>query len=203
MAITYPLELPDYVTIKRVNFYAVNAVTLSRSPFTFDTQVQEWAGNSWGAEVTLKPMERADADAWVAFLVSLNGPRGTFLLFDPLSILPRGSGLGIPKVKGAGQTGKTLETEGWTVDEFGVLLPGDKIQIGNRLYINLSVVDADSAGDATLDIWPRLRESPGDEEVIVTVRPRGLFRLAAPMVNLWSADETQIYDVSFQCVEAI
>lgn len=203
MTISYPLSLPDQESIRRVNFYAVNSIAISRSPFTFDTQVQEWPGDSWGAELTLKPMSRDTAEEWIAFLVSLQGPKGTFLLYDPLSVLPRGSALGSPTVNGGSQTGRTIMTEGWTPSELGVLKKGDKIQIGNRIYMNLNTVDADGSGLATLDIWPRLRESPGDGETIITVRPKGLFRLAQPMVNLWSADETLIYDMSIQCVEAI
>lgn len=205
MAISFPLSIPSSCKPKRVQFYAVNAVNLSRSPFTFDTQVQEFSGQSWGAEVTFPPLEREAAEELVAFLLALQGPKGTFLLYDPLATEPRGIATGTPLVKGASQTGNSLVTDGWTPTTTGVLLRGDKFQIGTRLYgvMGTGDVDSDGSGDATIDIWPRLRESPADNEGLITERPKGLFRLANQMQNLWSADETRTYDCSFSCVEAI
>lgn len=205
MTISYPLSFPNTLAPKRVTFYSVNAVTISRSPFTFDTQIQEFAGQSWGAEVTMPAMTREQAEQWVAFIMALQGPKGTFYLRDPLATEPRGVATGNPLIKGASQTGNVLETDGWTPDTTGILKAGDKLQIGTRLYaiMGTSDVDSDGSGNATLDIWPRLRESPADNESIILVEPAGMFRLANSMNNLWAADETRTYDISFDCVEAI
>lgn len=205
MTISYPLEFPTSVSPKRVTFYAVNAVALSRSPFTFVSQTQQYAGQSWGAEITLPAMLRETAEEWISFLMALQGPRGTFYLRDPLGKEPRGSASGTPLVNGANQTGNSLISDGWTPSTTGILMRGDKIQIGSRLHAVMGTadVDSDGSGNATIDIWPRIRESPADNESIVTESPAGIFRLANPMTNLWSADETLSYDVSFECVEAI
>lgn len=205
MSITYPLEFPTGIAPKRVTFYAVNAVALSRSPFTFDTQTQAFAGQSWGAEITLPAMIREVAEEWIAFLMALQGPRGTFILRDPLGKNPRGEATGTPLVNGANQTGNSLITDGWTPSITGILKRGDKIQIGSRLYavMGTSDVDSDGSGNATIDIWPRLRESPADNDTVTTESPGGIFRLASTMTNLWGSDETQSYDVSFDAVEAI
>lgn len=205
MTISYPLEFPSGVAPKRINFFGVNAVSISRSPFTFDSQTQQFSGQSWGAEITLPAMLRETAEDWVAFLMALQGPKGTFYLRDPLASSPRGVATGTPLVKGASQTGNTLVTDGWTISTIGILVRGDKIQIGSRLYavMGTSDVDSDGSGDATIDIWPRLRESPADNESIITERPAGIFRLSNQITNFWSADETQTYDISFDAVEAI
>jgi len=205
MTITFPLSIPASCKPKRVQFYAVNAVNLSRSPFTFDTQVQEFSGQSWGADISFPPLERDAAEELVAFLLALQGPRGTFMVYDPLNTESRGFASGVPLVDGAAQTGNTLATKGWTVDIAGILKLGDKIQIANRLYAVMGTDDVDSQSDgkAVIDIWPRLRESPADGESIITEQAKGLFRLANQTVNLWSADETRTYDISLSCVEAI
>jgi hypothetical protein len=94
MAITYPLSLPSHTGIRGVELRATNAVTVERSPFTFSSQVQASAGQMWQADVTLPPMKRADAEQWIAWLVSLRGQLGTFTMGDPLCKTPRGTALG-------------------------------------------------------------------------------------------------------------
>jgi hypothetical protein len=84
MAISYPLSLPTVSGIRAVEFRAVNAVAYSASPFTFAGQAHAYPGQMWQADVTLAPMrDRADAEEWNAFLLSLRGQFGTFLLGDP------------------------------------------------------------------------------------------------------------------------
>jgi len=64
----------------------VDAVAASLSPFTFQQQVQQWGvGGSppspstyRKASVTMPAMSDANAQAWVAFLVSLNGVANCF-----------------------------------------------------------------------------------------------------------------------------
>ena len=143
MAISYPLSLPSTPGIKRVTLRSLTSVAILRNPFTFQQQVQEFAGQIWGADVTLPIMERADAENWNSFLLKLNGPAGTFLLGDPAAKSPRGVATGSPKVNGASQTGKSLNTKGWTVSVTGILKAGDYVQIGQRLYKNLNDVNSD------------------------------------------------------------
>jgi hypothetical protein len=98
MAITYPLALPTASGIRSIELRMINAVAVSQSPFTFATQVQAYGGEMWQADVTLPPMKRATAEAWIAFLASLRGQFGTFLLGDPNGATPRGAVGGTPLV---------------------------------------------------------------------------------------------------------
>jgi hypothetical protein len=41
-----------------------------------------------------------------------------------------------------------------------------------------SPVNSDANGDATIQIWPSLREAPAAGDPVVLKQPRGLFRLA-------------------------
>ena len=175
---------------------------MSISSFTFAQQVQRHPADSWMIEVTLPAMEKEYADEWVAFITSLRGRYGTFLIGDPLGRETRGSSTGSPKVNGASQTGLSLITDGWTIST-EVLLKGDKIQIGNRLYMIQNDTTSDGSGNATLDIWPSLREVPADNETIITENPVGLFRLTSNTVDLWEADSTLSYSVAFAAMEAI
>lgn len=203
MAISYPLSIPSDVAPRTMRWYGRNSVGLSMNPFTLTTQVQAFQGQLWGVDIAFPPMDRATAEKYVAFLLSLRGQYGSFYVQDNLGILPKGVATGSPKVNGANQTGEQLITDGWDVSQTGILKAGDKIQVGNRLYGILQDANSDDSGNATFDIWPRLREQPANDETIITVRPKGLFRLADSTPALWGADETQLYDISFSAVEVI
>ena len=206
MAITYPLTPPASVPAE-ITLSPLAVVGVSASPFTLEQEVFEHQGQAWQMEVSLPPMARPEAEEWVAFLLSLNGRAGTFLMGDPVGAAPRGTALGTPLVDGAGQQrAKTLATKGWTADAAGVLLPGDYIQIGAgaaaRLYKNLTAVNADAAGEATLDVWPRIRDSLADGAAIVTAATAGVWRMASNQMT-WTVGEAQVYGISFACVEAL
>lgn len=207
MSISYPLSLPSTTPqVARIDLVAYSAVGITTSPFTFSSQRQEHAGMFFGANVSLPFMLRADAEEWIAFLLALNGPTGTFLMGDPAARTPRGTATGTPRVNGASQTGQTLITDGWTINITNILRKGDYIQLGNRLYKVLLDVNSDGSGNATLDIWPRIRESPADDTAITTNNTVGLFRLTSteiPLTSTGGHEDSPVYSVSFSAIEAI
>ena len=203
MSITYPLSLPTTKTPARITISASTAVAISRSNFSYATQVQAFTGQLWLAEITLPPMERADAAPWMAWLLKLNGQEGTFLLGDDSARTPRGAATGTPLVKGAGQTGQSLITDGWTSGVTNILRAGDWFAIDQRLYMNLNDVNSNGSGEATLDIWPRLRESPADNAPLTTSQPQGLFRLQSNSYGIFDVNAAKNYATSFAAVEAL
>lgn len=215
MAITYPLPLPTVTGIQGITLGGQSFVAKTASIFTGQEQLQEHQGNIWHASIALPPMSRAKAEEWIAFLLSLNGQLGTFLLRDPLGFTPRGSNLGSPniQVNGADQTGRTLDTKGWDVSETGVLLPGDYIEINDgtqRLYKVVQQVDSDGAGLASIEIWPRLRAAYSDSQAIVTLGAQGTFRLAEN-ISRWEEKpggtsnplDGGVYNIAFIAREAL
>ena len=204
MAIAYPLALPITSGIKRIDFSALSTVAVTRSPFTLAQQVQKFPGQLWGVDVTLAKMSIEEAGVWQAFLLSLNGQEGTFLVGDPIRPEPRGTALGTPLVNGAGQLGNELVTDGWDANETGLLLPGDLIQLqGTRMYQVLKQVNSDGGGNATIDIWPNLRTATVDNEPLILNNVKGLFRLASADENVQSVDQTKAINLSFSGVEAL
>jgi hypothetical protein len=206
MTITYPLTLPG--TPAQVRWKATNIVAVTASPFTGGQEVQEHAGKFWAAEVAYPPLQRADAEALLAILLSLKGPLGTFYLGDPLGSAARGSVAGgAPQVDGTNAVAaSTLDIKNFTINQTNVLRAGDYLQVGSgttqRLYKNLSNLNSDGAGKATADIWPSLREELSDGTVIVTASAKGVFRLGG---NITEFDEQPggVYRISFVAVEAI
>jgi hypothetical protein len=206
MAISYPLTPPAAPEARSVSLAPVAAVAVSSSPFTFQRQVQEHQGQKWVLSVELPPMVRADAEAWITFLLSLNGPAGTFFYSPPTARTPRGVATGAPLVNGAAQTGQDLVTNGWTAGVTGILLKGDLIQLGTGADVHLHKVledaDSDGGGNATLTLWPNLRESPVDASAIVVSSPKGLFALLGSEMA-WDINVVHHYGIGFAAVEAL
>tara|TARA_Y100001973_G_C5201836_1_gene338397 strand:+ start:94 stop:714 length:621 start_codon:yes stop_codon:yes gene_type:complete len=206
MAISYPLTLPSHTGIQNITLRAVNTVGMSMSPFTYQQQVVAHAGQRWEVDVTLPAMNRADAEQWVAFLVSLRGRFGTFTLGDPVGASPRGSAGGTPLVNGASQTGGTLNIDGCTASQTGWLKAGDYIQLGSAgsatLHKVLADADSNGSGEVALDIWPYIRTAPSDNATVVVTNTIGRFRLADNEQN-WSIRETALYGITFGGVEAV
>lgn len=209
MSISYPLDTPTNIGIANIILSAESAVALSQSPFTFQQQVVAHPGQRWAASVSLPPMKRQDAEYWVAFLLSLKGQLGTFLLGDPNCVDAQGSARttpGTPRVNGGSQAGDSLVIDGLPINETAYLLPGDYIQIGTatttQLYKVLTQVNTEPSGGATLDIWPNLRGSPADNAVVSVANTKGRFRLKEN-VQQWQINNISSYGITFDCVEAI
>jgi len=209
MAIQYPLSLPTVSGIQSIVLRTKNATAISASPFTFKQQVVAFTGQRWEADITLPPMERADAEEWVAFLVSLKGSLGTFLLGDPAGDTPRGSAAtdaGTPLVFGADQNGNILLIDGAPASQSAYLKAGDYIQLGtagsSQFYKVLTDTSTNSSGQAAIDIYPDLRSSPADNAAVTVSNCKGVFRLNGNETS-WSINQVTHYGITFGAVEAI
>jgi len=188
--------MPSYPSPRSIDFTAIDTVGVAVSPFTGQQQTQNWR-NAWlEASVSMPPLKHIQAQAWIAWLLGLQGQAGVFQLGDPLAPLPQGLG-GSMTVSGAGQTGYTLNVAGGAGAPS--LLPGDWIQIGFRLYRNIGTYNG---GAGALDIWPQIRESPLDGTAIVVTDTKGLFRLKSN-VRKWSESDMRMYGLEFEIREAI
>lgn len=194
MAISYPLSLPTSIGIANISLGAENAVAVSSSPFTYRQQVIQHPGQRWTATVSIPPVRREFAEPWVAFLLALRGQVGTFLLGDPAGAAPRGT------AASATVTG-TSGASSLSVTMTGTLLAGDYIQLGSGIDATLHKVVQDQSGNGTLEIWPALRKDRTAVAATLT-SPRGLFRLATNQQN-WSINESSVYGISFDAVEAL
>tara|TARA_R110002020_G_scaffold148803_8_gene324891 strand:+ start:1484 stop:2113 length:630 start_codon:yes stop_codon:yes gene_type:complete len=208
MAITYPISLPTSIGYASISIAASSAVAVSESPFTFTQQVVAHAGQRWEATIELPPTHNDKSEDWVAFLLSLKGPVGTFLLQDNLNTTPRGSASGdsIISVDGGSQTGSSLLVKSGPISADGYLLAGDWIQLGSagtsRLYKVLEDVNTDALGGAEIEIFPDLRSSPQDGDTVIYNDCKGVFRLSEP-TSTWTIDNRNTYKVSFKAVEVI
>lgn len=202
MTVTFPITVPNQ-NFQRLNIRNNTKVATSANVFSAVMQTYKWSGEMWVADVTLKPMQRVDAAAWNGFLVSLRGSYGTFLMGDPTAATPNGSALGTPVLTGFGQSGDLIETSGWVPDQVNVLKAGDYIQLGNHLHMVEADVDADSSGEAVLNIFPRLREYYGEDEEIITSNTQGIWRLFDSDYQIYDVDAGHIHQITFTAFEDV
>lgn len=201
--LSYPLELPSVGGILSLDWGADMVRGVSESPFTYHRHVYRHAGERWRVTVALPSMTSEIANQWNSFLLALDGGFGSFRFYDVFNPEPKGLAFGDPVVDGAGQSGKTLSVRGFNPNVNSILLAGDKLQLGNCLHQVLRDANSDELGRVTLDIFPRMRFVPEDGLTIVTSKPKGLFRMAAPNIGLVISDIRGIGQVyAFQILEA-
>lgn len=196
------VQIPSSPAPKSIEFTANDTVAVSTSPFTQQQQIQDWQASFLEASVSLPPLTHVQAQSWIAWTLQCKGQAGVFQIGDAAATAPLGTAAGTPQVNGANQAGYTLATDGWTASAAGVLLAGDWVQVGYRLYRNLDTVNANGSGQATLNLWPQLRESPADNAALVLTNTTGLFRLKAN-ARKWSVTEGRIYGFQFEIREAL
>ena len=189
------IQMPSGIaSITSVEWAPMEMVASVTSPTTGQQVTYDWQQSYWQGTLSFPPMIRAYADQWASFLLELRGGVNAFLFGDPKAATPKGTPQGTPVVNGAGQgsygTGVsiyTVSTRGWKASTSNLLQTGDYIQIGYRLYRVLDAVSSDANGQATVNIWPNLRDAPADGTAIITSNCAGLFRLASPTGQSYSS----------------
>lgn len=147
------------------------------SPLSRAVQTMEMPGARWVVSFTLPSLNAADAAAMRAFLARLRGEAGRFYLHNMSQTRPRGIATGTPLVAGAGQSGTSLTTDGWTPSQAGILKAGDFIGLNGELKMVVADCDSDATGAATVVFEPPLRSSPADNAAIVLSKPTAVFKL--------------------------
>jgi len=194
MAISYPLNMPTNIGMASIELRTKNTVAVSMSPFTYKSQTHSYDGQMWEADVTLPPMNRDDAESWVAFLMSLKGRAGSFLLYDPSAKNVRGTAT-------SATISGSVGDDSVAVVMTGTLKAGDYIQLGAASDATLHKVLVDKSGSGTLEIWPKLRKARSNVSAVL-VKSSGVFRLAANETS-WSVDNANFFGISFGATEVL
>lgn len=206
MATAYPLLPPPEPAAVQSRLRLRAATALIGGEVSPVQRAYLWAGGErWELEIELPPMKRQLAELWISFLLSLDGPWGTFLLGDPDAKKSLGIYSGTALVNGANQSGEDLITDGWAVNQ--KFTPGDYLQLGNYYGKIVRPATADGSGNATLTLRPRFgmfgRASPADNAAIEYRNPRGLWRLASADQGQWTADRVSTYGLNFSAIESL
>lgn len=196
MAITYPLSPPAAIRIASLRFSAISAVARNISPFTFSSQSYNWTGTMLSGDVECPPMNRADAEELIGFLIM--AARGTFYFRDYANGTQRGTMTGSPQLNGA----HVANTTTLTVDTgSGSWAVGDYIQLGTGSSSKLhKITQVNSA--TSYEVFPLLRTNYPDNTTIVYSNAVGVFRLGNTTCE-WSIDTAKKYGLNFSIFESI
>jgi hypothetical protein len=214
------VSMPTSPGLSQVGVDMVDAVAVVSSPFVpGQSQTQAWPGaDLWTMTITLPKLTAAQAAAWRGFIAELRGMQNIFQLGDPFGTAPRGVALGAPVATTVDPTlnlasAITLATAGWTPNINGQLKAGDYISLlscpslgspgvnSYRLHQVCEDVNSDANGDATITIWPSLREAPPSGLPLILRNTTGTFRLAQNRRG-WQNDFGRLSSISLKCVEA-
>jgi len=127
-------------------------------------------GREWDEIYSNLRVGTPDVDALMATLEDAYNQMTAFTirhLMSPGSGRPRhGVGGGTPVVNGAGQTGSTLMTDGWTPSVANSVVKGDVFKIANvsPLFRVMETAASDASGNLALKLSPPIPAgmSPGD-----------------------------------------
>jgi hypothetical protein len=196
MAITYPLTPPAAIRIASLRFSAISAVARNISPFTFSSQSYNWTGTMLSGDVECPPMNRADAEELIGFLIM--AARGTFYFRDYANGTQRGNMSSNPKLDGAHVANTTTITIDGGSGSWAV---GDYIQLGTGSSSKLhKITQVNSA--TSYEIFPLLRTAYPDNTAIDYTDAVGVFRLGTTTCD-WSIDTAKKYGLNFSIFEAI
>lgn len=188
-----PIDLPSYPGFTTCRFGLETNTQTFTSPLTKATQRVLLGGARWNGNYSLPAMNRAQAAAWKAVFLQLEGMANTFNAYDPDCKAPRGSAGGTPLVNGANQTGSTLTIDGCTANIVGWLKAGDYFSVNGELKMLTQDATTNGSGQTTLNFKPALRNSPTDNAAIVTDRPTCTMILTDDMQAIWECDKNGIY----------
>ena len=204
-------DTPTSIGLESITLTAQNAVAYSESPYTYAQQVYSYGNERWLASVTIPGVNRGVAEPWVAFLLSLRGPVGTFTLGDPLGATPAGAAkdysdtITTSATASAGDT--SLSLTGATVSITDYLKAGDYIQVGSgdsrTLHKVLSDVTSGAAGElAIVNMFPALRADVASGTSVSLFNTKGIFRLRRA-VSSWTIQNADVYGISFEAIEVV
>jgi len=149
------------------------------------TNVSDWTGRRqtlasgrgwWECQITFPPIvTTANINPWRSFIAKARGAANDFQVpVDPAT--PQSSSTATPLVNGAGQTGRTLNTDGWPLSTT-VLQAGQYVTINNQLLQLTENVTSNGSGVAVLTFEPPVRVSPADNAAIEFKNPYCLMYL--------------------------
>ena len=202
------LNIPNTTTeLQGLRFGRTSNTQTFESPLNGGVQTAVLTGGKWFATFKILPLTRAEAQQWMVFLLKLQGMGGRFLAHDPSNASPRGAlGTSVPLIDGVNQVGASLKTKGWDVSTSGLLLTGDAIAYDTgstwrERHIVAEDVDSDSSGNAVIRLTHAMRETPLDNDTLITTNASCVMRLINDEQAVWDVRTALIFGMEFSGVE--
>lgn len=171
------------------------------------TNISAWTGQRqtvvsnrgwWECEITFPPIVgTTNINVWRSFLAKTQGQANDFRV--PVDETPQSTASATPAVNGAGQTGRSLVTDGWPASTT-VLVAGQFVTIEEQLLQLTADVVSNASGQATITFEPPIRVSPVDNSNIEFKNPFSLMYLVEK--PYLSVEPGYIYNLSLSLRES-
>lgn len=154
--------------------------------------VSEWTGSRqvlasgrgwWECEYSLPVISGTkNVLAWRSFFAQARGTANDFQV--PVDVVAQTTLPNAVLVKGAGQTGRSIITDGWP-GSTTVLKAGQYVTIGNQLLQLTANATSNGSGEATLTFEPSIRSAPADNAPVEYRNPYCLMYMTeGPQVSV-------------------
>lgn len=175
-----------------------------RSFSTRQRQVLSWpSAHQWLATCTVPKLAEPWSGEMRAFLSLMDGRANVFQMPVPDYRGPSNGYAGtVGKVRGADQSGFSLETDGWEAGAL-ILPAGSYVTVNDELKLMTADITADGAGEATLTFRQLLRASPADNTDIVIQDPYFVANLVDPEGAAWKCRPGQQQAFHLDIEEAV
>jgi len=204
LTITFPRELPTSLKTARVSFTLDVNDSVFESDISRKVNIQSHAAGTtdrFTGELSTNNLKKSDWLNLTAWINSLKGRQGTFLVNDPdrefaqtfvansgptfdntsitfdstVVTFDSGEFPGNGAVDGAGQMGNSLNTKDWPVSTT-IMKIGDMFQQQVQSHILTENAVTDASGKVKLQFEPVIRTSPADNTVIKTKKAQIIAR---------------------------
>jgi len=158
---------PTSPAFNSLNVQSIQPTFISRT-ISGRRQARQIGGQFFRMTASFPPMTRAEFQPINAFIIKQRGQYESFSLILPVLSTGLGSPAGTPLVKGASQTGRNVDTDGWNND-IVIFKAGDYLKFANhdKVYTVVADVTAHASGGTTaVTIEPALITSPADNSAI-------------------------------------
>lgn len=150
--------------------------------------------SQWTLEWQWPQMKHAQAEAVIAWLISLRGQIGTFRYRPRQSVASNLSGRTLA-VAGYAYN-NAISVGGWAAGGSTLLRAGQFFQVGDQLLrITDAAKNADGSGRVTISFEPELRRNVAAGAAVNFANPAGLFRLASPDGAGFTLDPDRLPDL--------
>lgn len=169
--------------------------------------ISEWTGARqvlasgrgwWECNVTLPPIiGETSVNAWRSFIAKARGAANDFQV--PVNEIAQSASTATPRINGAGQTGRSLVTDGWP-NSTTTLSAGQFVTIGDQLLQLTADVVSNGTGQATISFEPAIRVSPADNALIEYKNPYALMYFVEDAG--YSVEPGLVYSISLNLRES-
>jgi hypothetical protein len=168
------------------------------SQWTGARQVLASGRGWWECSLSLPPIVGETAvNSWRAFMAQARGAANDFQV--PVNEIAQSALANVARINGAGQTGRSLATDGWPVSTT-VLSAGQFLTINNQLVQLTANITSNASGQATISFEPAIRVSPADNAIIEYKNPYALMYFVEDPG--YSVEPGLVYSLAFNLRES-